>query len=497
MSATEAPTATLAVGTHKQLFLDDRLVEHSEGVRKTVHRPRRDGEILIAPDQRWEQGAVIGSYASVIKDGGRFRVWYYLASDHLRSVCYAESDDGLTFRKPRLGFHEAGGSRDNNVVIPGPDGGACVWVDPNAPTAERYRSQAKSYPGWPQAPQPTCFRRYASPDGLQWRQLPVSLAGSCDTQSICLWDDRLGRYVLYTRKWFRFEDKHHNYRAVRRLESDDLEHWDGERIVMAADETDLGGHRTATGQPPVDYYGAAVYKYPQAGDLYVMLAQAYWHWQRRPPEERWGESGDPQTAVIERLAPGAFDVRLCWSADGIDFHRPPRREPFLDLGPGGRFDSRMVWAMPDPVAMGDELWLYYAAKNRDHHGFVDPAAPSGLRSGIARAVLRLDGFVSLDAGCRGGEVVTPPLTFAGSRLELNLETGGGGGVRVELQDPHGQPLAGYTAADAIPAWGNSVRLPVAWAQGADTGELAGRPVKLRFLMQDCRLYAFRFVPGSR
>ena len=40
--------------------------------------------------------------------------------------------------------------------------------------------------------------------------------------------------------------------------------------------------------------------------------------------------------------------------------------------------------------------------------------------------------------------------------------------------------------------GNSVRMPVSWDENHDVSKLAGTPVKLRFIMRDCKLYAFRF-----
>ena len=58
--------------------------------------------------------------------------------------------------------------------------------------------------------------------------------------------------------------------------------------------------------------------------------------------------------------------------------------------------------MPNPIRMGDELWIYYVGLNRDENGIVDPLAERKL-TGIDRAVLRLDGFVSADVGYGGGE----------------------------------------------------------------------------------------------
>ncbi|MBS3762429.1 MAG: hypothetical protein KGZ25_03890 [Planctomycetes bacterium] len=477
-------TEAMFVGDRTQLMLDDRLIAQGRGIRRRFHRPQRVGGALIRPDARWEQDKSIGLYGSVMREEGLFRAWYFLSSENTRSVCYAESEDGVRWSKPRLGLHELDGSRENNVVISGPDGGGSVWKDPRSAKGERYQTQQKAYPGYPDNPQPSQFRRYVSPDGLHWQRAPIELEGPWDTQSVVFWDERIERYVMYTREWFRFDDKHRNYRAVRRLESDDLVHWDNQSVVMEADETDLNLAETPTGQPPVDYYGAAVFRYPDAGDLYIMLPQAFWHW-GRPNEKIINEEGR------EELAPGTIDARLAWSHDGIHFRRPEARGAFLPTGPDGRFDSRLVWIMPDPIAVGEQLWFYYAGRNWDHHGRLDPVADRRL-SGIGRAVLRKDGFASVDAGHATGDFTTPPLEFSGAQLVINAEIGGGGFVRVEIQDESGQPLEDYGADDTLPTTGNSTQLTVCWREGPDISQLAGQKVRVRFLLRDCRLYSFQF-----
>ncbi len=467
----------LNVGSEKQLFIDDRLIASSRGVTLVMNPPRRDGKILIAPDQEWEQGASIAVYSSVLKENGNVRVWYDLIRptgpgpyDHERRVCYAESADGLHFSKPILNLHEVDGSKANNVVLPGVIGGCAVWVDPQAPPEHRYKTQAKVYPSGQ-------LHMHSSPDGLRWKRFARldPGPGGWDTQSIVFWDPPISRYVLFTRRWVRREPRETSYRTVRRLESSDLRSWGNETVAMEADAIDLATHATPTGQPPVDYYGAGAF--PHEG-VYVMLAQAYWHWRPRPP--------------LKGLGPAGFDVRLAVSRDGRQFQRAGARKAFMAMGPAGRFDSRYVWAMPAPVRMGDELWIYYVGSNRDHNGHLDPAADGKHLTGISRAVLRLDGFVSADADYEGGRLTTPLLHFAGRRLELNVNTGGGGSVEVELLDEDGQPVPGFARADAIAVNGNAVRMPVTWRSGHDLGALAGKSIRIRFHMRDCKLYAFRF-----
>ncbi|MGQ9649762.1 MAG: hypothetical protein ACUVXJ_06615 [Phycisphaerae bacterium] len=66
-------------------------------------------------------------------------------------------------------------------------------------------------------------------------------------------------------------------------------------------------------------------------------------------------------------------------------------------------------------------------------------------------------------------------------------------MRVELLDEKDNPLDGYCGASAEPLFGNSVRLPVRWGDRTDVSSLAGKPIKIRFRMRDCKLYAFQFV----
>ena len=114
---------------------------------------------------------------------------------------------------------------------------------------------------------------------------------------------------------------------------------------------------------------------------------------------------------------------------------------------------------------------------------------------MMRAVLRLDGFVSVDAGFQPGEFTTPPMVFAGKQLVLNVDTGGGGHLRVELQDEDGKPLAGYTLADCDAVNGNYIRHTVSWNGRSDLSALAGKPVRMRVEMRSTKLYAFQFTGG--
>jgi hypothetical protein len=111
---------------------------------------------------------------------------------------------------------------------------------------------------------------------------------------------------------------------------------------------------------------------------------------------------------------------------------------------------------------------------------------------LARYTLRLDGFVSVNAPFAGGEMTTRPFRFRGRELTLNFATSAAGSVRIEILDGDGQTIAGFTRADAVELIGDDLERVAAWKQGADLASLAGRPIRLRFVMKDADVYSLQF-----
>ena len=112
---------------------------------------------------------------------------------------------------------------------------------------------------------------------------------------------------------------------------------------------------------------------------------------------------------------------------------------------------------------------------------------------IRRYTIRLDGFVSLRAPFKGGEVLTKLFVFQGNRLHVNYATSAAGRVRIELQDARGQPLEGFRLEDCTEMIGDSVAHTVRWANRTNLDAWAGKPVRMRIQMKDADLYSFRFL----
>ena len=63
---------------------------------------------------------------------------------------------------------------------------------------------------------------------------------------------------------------------------------------------------------------------------------------------------------------------------------------------------------------------------------------------------------------------------------------------MEIQDQSGRPLDGYLLADCDPIFGDELERVVRWKGGNEPGQLEGQPIRLRFVIRDANLYAFRF-----
>ena len=154
--------------------------------------------------------------------------------------------------------------------------------------------------------------------------------------------------------------------------------------------------------------------------------------------------------------------------------------------------------------------MYYGGSDRPHgwgaHGPLERnnhlltqagLAPTEDISAISRLVFRRDGFISARAAYTGGEFTTPVLRFNGNELMLNVDTSAVGELRVEILDELGAMTlsgsAGYRLEDCDRIHTtNEINRVVTWQGKSDISELAGKPIRLRFVMRDVDLYAFQF-----
>lgn len=464
--------STWAVAMERHLFLDPAFVEQGEKVVLHVNPPR-EREVVIRPDRPWEQ-LMISFFLTVRDEGGKLRLWY-ICRDKANhpNVAYAESQDGLTWTKPDLGIVEYEGSKANNLVgLTSLEG--VVFRDPNASDAERYAYVTHL---WEEG-----MVRFYSPDGLHWnRDAAPLLHFGADTQNVTFWDERLGKYVLYLRGWYRGADRW-KYRRIVRVETPSLTQplpqeptgqslrlWGKDRVAVIGDEF------------PAVF--AADEHDPKNCDVYNLSAQPY------PLDPRW-MVGFPSMFQRERNASdGRLEVQFTGSRDGITWHRYDRA-PYLRPGLAEADDASMAFMGTGLVVRGDEIWQY-ATGLRSRHG--DREARQKRTDGIiSRYVQRVDGFVSLDFDAAGGYGRTQSVKVEAARLSLNLDTGALGSLRVGLLDADGHPIEGFSTEQCDVLRTNSTHATITWAGQSDLSALQGREVCVAFAGVRAKVFSFHF-----
>ena len=470
------------LGSRRQLLFDPLFLAESEGVALTVETPSQDPAPVLTADRPWEDRG-IGPFNTVMLENGAFRMWYDAMAagegrNSHRALCHAESVDGIHWDKRETGLIEFRGSGRNNIVAPSRMAGATVFRDDQAPAAERYKLWTKYYASEEDGKQGirTGLWGMVSPDGFRWKRAdegyPLWRGNAADTQSFCFRDEDLGKYVGFVRIKKRPEGRQRTCSAGVMF-SDDFRTWTMAREVFKADETDESSpvpNGEPDWRPTVDFYTPGGMKVPGVPGAYILLPTAYHHWQ-------------------EDAFPSTIDIRLATSRDGINWWQHPGREPFLRLGADGSASSGMIFANPWPIPVGDELWIYYGGVGRDHREELrDPSL-----SGVFRARIRRDGFVSVRGGYGGGEFTTPAVTFSGARLEVNMDGSAGGWLQVELQSIDGRPLRSHRLDRCDTIRGNSVAKVITWNGSSELPEVKDQPVRLRFVMRSMKLFAFQFA----
>ena len=105
------------------------------------------------------------------------------------------------------------------------------------------------------------------------------------------------------------------------------------------------------------------------------------------------------------------------------------------------------------------------------------------------AKLRLDGWVSLDAGPEEGVLLTKPVVFLGKKLVLNAKSEGGMTIEVLTEDPQARRKFGK-GSDVFR--GDSLRHTVTWNGKSDVSSLQGSKIQLRIRPRNAKFFSFRF-----
>jgi len=445
-----------------QLLLDDEAIESHTRVHRKVHQPQRFGpDPILRPDRAWE-GQCVCLYGSVLQDpeSGLYHMYYQtfnkVPPPENTYVCCATSEDGLTWEKPEIGDVAYRGSKRNNIVLEGFHGGLdspSVILDPDDPD-RRYKLLT-----YGRAPGGAGLYAAFSGDGLHWRAREEMVApGVGDRTNVMLDAGKAAPYVAYTRRGTMMRD--HGRRTVYRSESADFVTWSDPQLALAPDLAD---------SHDLQFYGFSAFR---CGSAYVGLLQ-----------------------VLHSLE-DVQDIQLAVSRDNVAWERVEPREVFFPLGRRDSWEGAWVSiASNAPIERDGRLWFHYEGRNAAH-GQVWPF-PKGA---IGVAMLRRDGFASLEAGPTEAHVTTKPVRWSGGRLLVNVDCKAAGATdgaqmvgtaRLEVLDDAGNAVPGLTREECEVFRGDALDHEFAWSSGKTLDGLKGETIRLRFWLVSARLYAFR------
>ena len=505
----------LSISGEKQVFVDDLIIESVEHIRRTWHQPVRAPENpIIFKDKPWEHITYFTFNGSQVlrdpKDGLFKCVYTHWAKAAQGSrgggsqggLLYAESEDGIHWRKPTFDMHKFEGGNTNMVVADA--SGPAIVLNPHEPDeAQRFKGMYLSSGvgavaatsgdliHWTKLPELPVFgrsgARMGDSNGLQYNSAGRFYALNMRHYDIQAVATNLDNPVL--EEWsmlppyYPLDWRRANKRRVWQAESSDLIHWSEPYAILTPED----------GKDDLDetFYGFC--QFPLGSVTMGFLP-------------------------IMSYVSNKMRTRLVYSRDGKTWHHLNKRQPFLVPQGEGKWDAYMVTISQGPIEVGDELYIYYGGAI-NHHDWWITGAREGLKApevstetwgkadnskvsyALGLAKLRLDGFVSLDARApRRGILITRPLISEGKQLVINARCRDGGSIAAEVVNLRDEVFPGYSRQECDVFKGDEVRHICSWKGKSELPPVPSRYPrypepeferyrKFRFYMENVELYS--------
>ena len=450
----------------RQLFLDDVGISKMVGLKRVLHRPKKRGAVIRSPKP--EQTIQIRSAPVWDPVKKQYMLWV-LSIDQ---VLWTSKD----------GLHWTPGPKTNKVFN-------MVVRDPHDPDPKRRFKAALTNSGFA-----------VSPDGVTWTKLPVPAIQSFDEANFSY--DPQHRLFIHTVKRTGLYG-----RSVAVATSRDFKTWKDYGVVFHADQQDqaIGIRRikerlknpllkqTEFNVPK--YYSIQIYNmglFHYEG-LYIGLPSVYHHTGKVPTNWPGFDKLNLSPTILGLVRrygdyTGFYNIQIVSTRDFKSWNRVGKRRPFISASPlnSGAYDTQTIIGPSAPIVRGDELWFYYTGIQ--HYAFIksgdDPAyedyAPD--KGGICLAVLRRDGFISLDATEKPGRITTRIFVCPGSTIKVNVAFRKNGRLTAELLDESGKVVA-----NSKPIVVGTTKGQLKWQNKV---ELKGKQVQLRFTLKNASFYSY-------
>jgi len=471
------------------LFAFDNVsIPFTRSLKVTMHAPEKYAQNPVVPRGRPGEpdSYAIHFYGSIIREGGKFRMWYVGTGDErgqnlqhdssLWRVLYAESTDGVNWIRPKLGLVDYRGSKENNLLKLDPFIGTInikVLHEPEDPDpARRYKMIIHAY--WLKGGDKRhgTLAPYFSADGLTWKL-------AIDAQPTALAEMPEDKNVLTP---VHFEPAGGLYK------------WNG--TYYSSGQNPIPASRPYLSRIARAYRSYDFVKWePTTAVSFVRTAQYLPDWQKSSNEGRqthegvsvW-HRGNVLLGMYGMWEGGSREFKdiiihqgFVISNDGIYFREPAHEFVFLPVGPDGTWDEGGLMQGQGFENVGDKTYIYYGSCDlRTWTGYKKPIPPRGS---VGLATLPRDRFGDLsvfDTGEGDSEFVTTTLEAkagAAHRLFVNADgLGPEARLKVELLSHDEKPLPGYSGADAAIVAQSGFQIPAKW-KNQET--LRGLPQKYR------------------
>ena len=484
------------VGWQKQLLVDDYVIAQKENITRELGTPTKLGVVMqpsvstdFDPEKQFPDGLPqsggdyeFGRRLSVVWNEQRqiFQMLYRTCGEAFTG--YAESEDGIHWTKPLI----SADGKSNLVTYRGKDSGtfyeASFMIDPTLPWGHAEKYKAAFNPGNVQ-----CAIAHSA-DGIHWTGYNNgnSVTGrAADTFNQILWDPIGNRYMLITRTDLGDMGGLKESRASRIMaheKNNDLNNFPAAWKTLAnINVDDPEGKVTQNGVPVFQMESMNIWVYENIyfGLMHVLTAG-----------ELTGSEG--RVVVVDpdkRPDADVIDYYIGISRNGHDFDRSwiYASQPFTPRGPEGSFDKAMLQPSSQIITRGDEHFIYYTGQYAQHHA---PEAAQKESGKIGLAKLPLDRFICQQAGNKVGTIMTQPFSLEGEKLEVNVDASAGW-VQVELLDAKGKPIPRFAGKAAKKYKSvDELQLSPEWRKDGDLSRLRGKTIRLRFTLQNTKIYAF-------
>lgn len=464
-----SPPKVIPIDVGRQLFVDDFLIERTN-LTRTFHAAEKfAGNPVLKAETKEElhihedssSKNVSGATVTTLHGGAfydpadqYFKLWFSGGSSLHFGV--ARSRDGIHW--------ERGPDKIANpaTVVPVND---CFWLDLEArDPAQRLKLQAvaRAKPSEQHLHKvelsPLYHAFFTSANGAKWSDA-VPAGNSSDYSSFF--------YNPFRKRWVysikaSVPPRHRVRRYAESAEFGVPNIFDSSVFWVGADKLDKPDPKVGD-TPQLYSLGAVGYESLMLGMFYIHVG--------------------PHNTVCQKLkSPKNIDLKTGFSRDGFHWDRP-FREPFIaSTRTEGAWDKGYIHSPAGILfVMGDKLIFPYSGCS----GTV-PDGRKGMYASqsIGLAMLRRDGFASMDAVQKTGTLTTRPVLFKGDHMFVNLHAPGGS-LRVEALGQNNSVIAA-----SEPVHGDSTKQLIRWKDSSSLAPLSGKPVRFRFHLTNGQLYAF-------